>query len=121
MKRAIVQPADVSGVPLEELKQWLGITRDAENQQLSSLLQAGLELCEAYTGQTPLEVSCEQVFSAQNNWQQLSATPVRAITGVDQIVQDLGHGGVPRGHGIKSGQVLTHECRVRGGNGRSRF
>ncbi|RGP41644.1 hypothetical protein BPTFM16_01951 [Altererythrobacter insulae] len=88
MKRAIVQPADVSGVPLEELKQWLGITRDAENQQLIGLLQASLEWCEAYTGQTPLEVSCEEVFPAQNAWQKLSATPVRAITGVDKIVQD---------------------------------
>lgn len=88
MKRAIVQPADVTGAPLDELKQWLGISRDAEDAQLAGLLRASLDLCEAFTGQVPLEASCEERLEAGTDWAHLSAGPVRAITAVDGRSRD---------------------------------
>lgn len=88
MKRSIVQPADVSGAPLDELKQWLGITRDAQDNELIGLLQSSLELCEAFTGQIPLEATCEEYLPASTQWIRLSPRPVRAITAVDQIGTD---------------------------------
>ena len=88
MKRAIVQPADMSGAPLDELKQWLGISRDAENPLLIGLLQTSLEFCEAFTGHIPLEVICEETLPASRQWIRLSAGPVRAITAIDLVGPD---------------------------------
>lgn len=88
MKRAIVHPADVSGAALGELKQWLGITRNAEDGQLVALLHASLDLCEAFTGQVPLEATCEERHAAANGWIDLAAGPVRAITAVEEVVAD---------------------------------
>lgn len=88
MKRAIVQPADVSGAALGELKQWLGITRDAEDGQLIALLRTSLELCEAFTGQMPLESTCEERITGSGNWVELAARPVKAIVGLVELASD---------------------------------
>lgn len=88
MKRAIVQPADVTGAALGELKQWLGITRSTEDAQLVSLLLSSLDLCEAFTGQMPLESGCEEQLESSGQWQSLSTRPVRAITSASSIAAD---------------------------------
>ncbi len=91
MQRAIVLPADLSGAALDELKQWLGISRDAEDAKLISLLQASLEICEAFTGQLPLEVELEERLAPSSRWQSLSSRPVRAITSAEWIASDGVH------------------------------
>ena len=91
MQRAIVIPADLSGAALDELKQWLGITRDAEDAKLAGLLQASLEMCEAFTGQLPIEVEVEERLAASAGWNRLASRPVRAITSVEWIARDGSH------------------------------
>lgn len=88
MKRVIVQPADVSGAALAELKQWLGITRDAEDGQLLALLRTSLDLCEAFTGQMPLEATGEERTVGSNDWVELATRPVRAIVALDELASD---------------------------------
>lgn len=88
MKRAIVQPADVSGTALSELKQWLGISREAEDALLTGLLSASLDLCEAFTRQMPLEAVCEELHSPSASWFSLKTAPVRAITAINAVAAD---------------------------------
>lgn len=85
MKRAIVQTADVTGAALDELKQWLGITRTEEDGQLAGLLKTSLELCEPSTGQFPLETRIEEPHPANASWTRLSSYPVNAITGIEAV------------------------------------
>lgn len=91
MQRAIVVPADLGGAALDELKQWLGISRDAEDAMLIGLLQASVEMCEAFTGQLPLEVEVEERLPPSSNWQQLASRPVRAISSAELIGKDGVH------------------------------
>lgn len=88
MKRAIVLPADVSGAPLNDLRKWLGMSNNNEEALLLSLLRASLEMCEAFTGQMPLESQCEEVLAIAGGWQCLSARPVTAITGIEIVADD---------------------------------
>lgn len=88
MKRVIIQPADVSGAALSELKQWLGISRNAEDAQLVSLLRTSLDLCEGFTGQMPLEGVSEELHRVAPGWSCLFTNPVRAITAVSSVAID---------------------------------
>lgn len=88
MKRAILQPADVTGAALADLKQWLGISRNVEDGQLAGLLHASLDLCEGFTGQMPLESVCEEVHASAARWLCLTTAPVRAITAVNSRAVD---------------------------------
>lgn len=87
MKRTIVQPATLTGPPLADCKEWLGITRPNEDAEIVTLLHASMDLCEAFTGQMPLEVTCEEVLPANLNWQSLSTRPIRAILEVKSLSQ----------------------------------
>ena len=88
MKRTIVQPADLSGAALAELKQWLGISSNAEDAALTGLLHASLELCESFTGQMTIEQACEEQLPITRNWIAIQATPVRAITSLELVAED---------------------------------
>lgn len=85
MQRIIVQPADLAGAALAELKQWLGITGTNEDALLSGLLSASLDLCESFTGQVPLETVREERLNLPTGWKRLVSLPVQAITSVEQI------------------------------------
>jgi len=87
MKRTIVQPANLTGPPLAECKEWLGITRTNEDAEILALLHASVDLCEAFISQMPLEATCEEVLSAGADWQCLSTRPVRAILEVNSLSQ----------------------------------
>ena len=50
--RTILTPP---GAALGELKSWLAISSGADDASLAALLNAALETCEAYTGQTLAE------------------------------------------------------------------
>ena len=85
MRRKIVQPADVSGAALAELKAWLSITRDAEDGMLIDLLQASLALCEAFTGQMPVEQIIEERSALRSGTIPLSARPIRSLVSVEEV------------------------------------
>lgn len=85
MKRAIVAPATLAPMALDELKDWLGITTSNEDASLALLLRGALETCEAFTGTMPLAADCEEIFSVSADWQCIQARPVIAISGVAGI------------------------------------
>ena len=85
MKRTIVTPPVLSPTALTELKQWLGITTSQDDAPLTSLLRAGLDTCEAFTGAMPIEAACEEVLPPSGDWQKLATRPVQAITAVQAI------------------------------------
>lgn len=85
MRRKIVQPADLSGDALTEFKQWLGISRQAEDANLLALLEASLATCEAFIGQAPLEQTVEEIIHAEVGESRLSSRPVRMLINFDGI------------------------------------
>ena len=82
MTRAIIVPPMPSPEALGELKQWLALTGSREDTALERLIGAALELCEGFTGQLPLEATCEEVIGARPDWQPLATRPVQAILSV---------------------------------------
>ncbi len=89
MQREILKPADLSGPALSELKQWLGILQTGEDQALLNLLEASVSLCEAFTGQAPLEIEVREHLSAHSGaWQRFGLHPVRTITGAELVEPD---------------------------------
>lgn len=85
MMRAIVAPPALSSAALTELKAWLGITRTADDAELVALIRVALEICEGFTGVMPLQAGCEETLPASGGWQNLSASPVRAITSLSAL------------------------------------
>lgn len=85
MKRAIVTPAVLAPAALSELKDWLGITTTGDDAQLTMLLRAALDMCEAFTGTMPLQQDCEELLPVSSAWQAIGTRPVEAITAVDGL------------------------------------
>ena len=73
---------------LAELKHWLGITRTADDAQLTALLGAGLEACERFTGLTPLTSTIEEVRDASHEWARLTTQPIALVAGVETLADD---------------------------------
>jgi uncharacterized phiE125 gp8 family phage protein len=88
MQRIVVLPAEIGEAGLAELKHWLGISRNTEDALLMSLLQAALELCEAFTGQAPLAQLVEERVPPQRGLRLLDSRPVREIAAVEVIASD---------------------------------
>ncbi|WP_126172190.1 head-tail connector protein [Altericroceibacterium xinjiangense] len=88
MKRAIITPAELSPAALGELKDWLAITTFEEDAGLTALLRAALELCEGFTGQMPLEATCEELIPSGPGWQRLRTRPIQAILSVEAVTAD---------------------------------
>ena len=85
MTRAIIVPPMPSPEALGELKQWLALTGSREDAMLERMIGAALELCEGFTGQLPLEATCEEVLGASPGWQPLATRPIQAILSVEGI------------------------------------
>lgn len=83
MQRRIVEPADVSGAALAELKSWLGITRPNEDELLTGLLQTSLAMCESFTGQTPLMQLVEERLSISPGQCSIASRPVSSVSKVE--------------------------------------
>jgi len=88
MRRRIIQPADLSGSALAELKDWLGISRPDEDALLIALLKTCLEMCEAFTGQAPLRHRVEERVPALAGCYPLSSRPVEAVVSVEIVSED---------------------------------
>jgi uncharacterized phiE125 gp8 family phage protein len=85
MKRAIIAPPALAPAALDELKDWLAITTTHDDAALTALLNAALDTCEAFTGQMPLEATCEEILPADTCWRGLRTRPIQAVTGVEGI------------------------------------
>lgn len=88
MQRELVTPADLSGAPLAELKDWLAITTTRDDAALLQLLASSMATCEAFTRSVALESTYEEVREAGTDWQTLSLSPVRSITQLEAIATD---------------------------------
>lgn len=88
MQRTIVEPADVSGAALIDLKSWLGITRPNEDDLLIDLLQTALVMCESFTGQTPLTQLVEERLPVAAGRSLLNSRPAPLITKVELEAQN---------------------------------
>jgi len=88
MRRTVVQPANLAGDALAELKAWLGISRPTDDAMLVNLLEASHALCEAFTGQMPLAQMVEQEVPFLAGSCRLSARPVRSLVSVETIASD---------------------------------
>ena len=54
MNRSFVFAPDHSGAPLADLKRWLSISTEREDQLLLAMLGAAFTACERFTGLLPL-------------------------------------------------------------------
>lgn len=88
MQRTIVQPPVIGSAALAELKHWLGITRPDEDAALTRLLETSLAICEAFTGQTPLRQTIEEIVPITSGWHELVSRPVQALLAASVIAQD---------------------------------
>ena len=88
MRATVVEPADVSGAALDELKEWLGISRPNDDEQLTDLLLAGIAMCEAFTGKAPLAQQVEERIPVREGCYTLSSRPVLSLISVEVIAQD---------------------------------
>ena len=87
MTRTILASGDLAPA-LAELKHWLGITRDADDGQLTSLIGAGVEACEAFTGITPLASTIEETRDASHEWARLATRPIAQVVGIETLDTD---------------------------------
>ncbi len=88
MRRLVLDSADLSGDALDELKQWLAISRSDEDANLVTLLHASLDLCEGFLGQFPLIAECEELADDGHGWITLSSIPVNSVLEVDLLADD---------------------------------
>ena len=82
MTRMVLATGDLSPA-LAELKHWLGITRTVDDAQLTALIGAGVEACEAFTGLTPLAATIEETRDASHEWTRLVTRPIAQVTSVE--------------------------------------
>jgi len=87
MMRTVLAGGDLAPA-LAELKHWLGITRTADDAQLSALIGAGVEACERFTGLTPLAATIEETLDASHEWVRLVSQPVTRMTAVETLAKD---------------------------------
>lgn len=85
MQRRIVEPADVNGPALSDLKSWLGITRPNEDALLAALLHTGLAMCEAFTGQAPLSQLIEERLPTTSGKSVLTSGPVVSFSSLEMV------------------------------------
>ncbi len=88
MERIIVQPPATGDAALAELKQWLGISRPAEDTALIGLLDVSVAICEAFTGQAPLAQTVEEFIAPLAGWHELTSRPVRAVISAQLVADD---------------------------------
>ncbi|MCJ2184226.1 phage head-tail connector protein [Novosphingobium sp. 1949] len=88
MNRVILTPATLPSSALAELKQWLGITTEQDDDALLALLATALDTCEAFTGTLPLALPCEERLNAGRDWTALASRPVQAITALEWLAPD---------------------------------
>lgn len=88
MQRTIVQPPVIGDAALAELKHWLAISRPDEDAALARLLETSVTICEAFTGQSPLRQTVEEIVPITSGWQELATRPVQSLVAAAIIAED---------------------------------
>lgn len=88
MQRTIVQPPVIGDAALAELKHWLAISRPDEDAALARLLETSVTICEAFTGQSPLRQTVEEVIDLDAEWHELASRPVQSLLAAAIIADD---------------------------------
>jgi uncharacterized phiE125 gp8 family phage protein len=88
MQRTIVQPPVIGNAALAELKHWLAISRPNEDALLAHLLETSVTICEAFTGQSPLHQTVEEVIAIGPGWHELASRPVHSVLAANMIAND---------------------------------
>ncbi|MEO0588991.1 MAG: phage head-tail connector protein [Pseudomonadota bacterium] len=88
MQRTVITPADFSGSALDDLKSWLGISRPKEDALLRDLLAASASLCEAFTGQSPLEQTVEETVPSETGRYALLTRPAQSLVAAHILNED---------------------------------
>jgi len=103
MKRAVLAPPALPASALAELKEWLGINTTREDALLGNLINASLDICEAYTGARPIEAVCEEIWPVRprvlslSGWQRLSTRPLASIDSMESIAANGSRAALPGG------------------------
>ena len=87
MIRTLLATGDLAPA-LTELKHWLGITRSADDAQLTGLIGAALEACERFTTLTPIASTIEVVLEASHEWTRLASRPIARLTTIERLADD---------------------------------
>ena len=87
MQRTVTTPADLNGEALEELKRWLAISRSGEDALLIDLLGSSLALCEAFTGQVPVEQVFQEQVTPTSGVHHLTTRPVQSLVSAELVQQ----------------------------------
>lgn len=80
----IILPAEA----VDEVKAYLRIVGADEDVLVARLMRTAVELCERFTGQAMPAREFAEVRAASASWTRLTATPVRAITGLAALAAD---------------------------------
>jgi uncharacterized phiE125 gp8 family phage protein len=75
-------------VALGEVKAFLRIAHDGEDELLGALIRSAGEMCERFTGRALLPRDILETLPASSAWTRLGAGPVRAIAGVEALPAD---------------------------------
>jgi uncharacterized phiE125 gp8 family phage protein len=82
---ATADPIVAGSAALDEVKAFLRIESAVEDAELARLIASAIGHGEAFTGRTFLIRGIEETLPGRPEWQRLTATPVRAITGVAAV------------------------------------
>ncbi|RZF60753.1 hypothetical protein EWE75_21295 [Sphingomonas populi] len=82
---AVVLGAEDRAAALAEVKAMLRLVSDDEDALVAALAETALGLGEAFIGQVLIARTLRDVLPVSRAWQQLAATPVRAIGAVEAI------------------------------------
>ncbi len=88
MQRTIVIAANLGGAALDDLKAWLGITRPNEDKMLVDLLRTSSAMCEAFIGQSPVEVTLEESLPVEAARSRMASRPVQTIMSIEALSDD---------------------------------
>jgi uncharacterized phiE125 gp8 family phage protein len=78
-------PIVAGDAALDDVKAFLRIENAREDDELARLIASAIGHGEAFTGRTFLIRGIEETLPGRAEWQRLTATPARAITGVASV------------------------------------
>lgn len=81
----VIEEPPAPPVTLAEVKAFLRIGHDDEDDLLGALIGAASEMCEQFTGRALLPRDLLETMAASPAWTRLGAAPVRAIAGVEAM------------------------------------
>lgn len=69
-------------------KAYLRVETSDEDALIAGLVESAVALCEAFTGQVLMRRGFQEVVARSSCWQRLGRTPVNAVTGLEEALED---------------------------------